>query len=294
MPVYFNDLTLDKRPEQNRALLRGFRGLWADFASKVGTKDARILANEEGIEAVLESLQDSCDCGMVANNADIRELTNFVSTVLCRRYLDPDADEWEREAENRFWGSEFTIRIKPSNVPECPAMGWAFVNGSITMGFMSNYFWKTCRHRIVETDLEDNKSSHDVFCVTDRAHLKDSFVMDWMARRRAPAKVPAPVKTDLNPEEKHVHVRDDHGQDVLADFGRCLCRSPYVEKIVNSTEWHPHCGRFILSCRDDGIIHVCLHWTDVGLGLAVQTTGTSKAQTEVIARMLEEEFDHGS
>ncbi|MBQ3290198.1 MAG: hypothetical protein IJH50_12380 [Kiritimatiellae bacterium] len=295
MAVYFNDLTLDPNPSQNKLLLKEFQRVWADFSIVAGKKDSRILANEEALNALLSLLQDDGDYGTgVKSNAAEMELRHFLLTVLNRQYQDPSVEEWEKEAEDRFWGSEFSINIKPSFRPECKAMGWAFVNGSITLGLQSNFFWKKCEHCIVETDLEDVKQTHNVLCVTDRRHLDEEPLKKWLECRKGPLKIPTPETTGIPPEKKPVKVRDDHGREVLEEFGRKLNRSSYVTGIVNSTEWHPKCDRFILDCRADGIVYVCLHWTDNGLGLAVQTTGRGKAQTELIAQKLEEEFDHGS
>ena len=99
MAVYFNDLTLDQNPFQNRMLLKEFRGVWADFAHVAGKKDSRILANEEALNALSSVLQvDDSDAGSKHNASDM-ELRQFVLTVLNRRYQDPSQDDWEKEAE---------------------------------------------------------------------------------------------------------------------------------------------------------------------------------------------------
>lgn len=62
--------------------------------------------------------------------------------------------------------------------------------------------------------------------------------------------------------------------------------------IVNSLEFHPKSRRFIRSSADDGVVELVLNWTDAGFGLAVQTTGRNRRETEEIARRLEDEFGH--
>ena len=97
---------------------------------------------------------------------------------------------------------------------------------------------------------------------------------------------------DMPPEEKPIKLRDDHGVDVLQAFARRLLRSKYVVGVVNSLEFRPRSRRFIRHSTDDGIVELVLNWTDAGYGLAVQTTGRNRRETEEIAHRLESEFGH--
>lgn len=103
---------------------------------------------------------------------------------------------------------------------------------------------------------------------------------------------PELITCDMAPDEKTLKLRDDHGIDVLRAFAKRLLRSKYVVGVINSLEFHPKARRFIRSFSDDGIVEMVLNWTDAGYGLAVQTTGRNRRETEKIARRLEEEFGH--
>lgn len=97
---------------------------------------------------------------------------------------------------------------------------------------------------------------------------------------------------NLKAEEKPIKLRDDHGKEILQDFSSRLVRSEYVCRIINSLPFHAYDRRFINRTFPDGIIYVVLPWTEQGLGIAVQTTGRNKRETDEIARILKEKYNH--
>mgnify|MGYP001124784461 CR=1 FL=1 len=97
-------------------------------------------------------------------------------------------------------------------------------------------------------------------------------------------------QSGLEPSQKAISLRDDHGKDVLLSFAKKLVRSPYVTKIVNSLPFNSKQRNCILDIQDNGGIDFVLTWTDKGLGLHIQTTGRNRAETATIALHLENEF----
>jgi putative CRISPR-associated protein (TIGR02619 family) len=95
---------------------------------------------------------------------------------------------------------------------------------------------------------------------------------------------------DTNPERKPIHLRDDHGKDVLQAFAERIRRSPYVKKVINSLPFNPKSTSPIRRTTNDGIVEFVLTWTDKGLGLCIQTTGRNLAETNSIALYLKQEF----
>jgi putative CRISPR-associated protein (TIGR02619 family) len=95
---------------------------------------------------------------------------------------------------------------------------------------------------------------------------------------------------DTKPEQKNIHLRDDHGKDVLQRFSEKIRRSPYVKRIINSLPFNPKQINPILGTTSDGVIDFVLTWTDPGFGLCIQTTGRNKAETNTIALHLVKEF----
>lgn len=97
-------------------------------------------------------------------------------------------------------------------------------------------------------------------------------------------------QSELDPSQKSISLRDDHGKDVLLSFAKKLVRSPYVTKIVNSLPFNSKQRDCILDVQDDGGVDFVLTWTDKGLGLHIQTTGRNRAETATIALHLANEF----
>lgn len=90
--------------------------------------------------------------------------------------------------------------------------------------------------------------------------------------------------------EKKIHLRDDHGKNILERFCKKLICSPYVCEVINSMPFNSQNRRFIREVKDNGIIEIVLPWTDKGLGVVVKTTGRNRRETEKIAEILKKEY----
>lgn len=99
-------------------------------------------------------------------------------------------------------------------------------------------------------------------------------------------------KDETPPELKAIHLRDDHGKDILTEFSKKIRRSPYVKKIVNSLQFNPRRVDPIRRTTADGLVEFVLTWTDAGYGICIQTTGSNLLETNVIALHLKSEFAH--
>lgn len=98
-------------------------------------------------------------------------------------------------------------------------------------------------------------------------------------------------KSKLNFGDKKIRLSDDHhGKDILEKFSKKLLKSPYVNGIINSLEYHPEIKDPILAANEDGIIKFVLTCTDRGLGLVIQSTGRNKNETEKIAEILNKKY----
>ena len=97
-------------------------------------------------------------------------------------------------------------------------------------------------------------------------------------------------ESKLTYKSKTIHLRHDHGQDILLEFSRKILNSPFVENIVNSLPFNSETRRFVRRCYPNGIVEIVLFWTDEGYGLVVQTTGRNLKETIAIAKELEEKF----
>lgn len=88
------------------------------------------------------------------------------------------------------------------------------------------------------------------------------------------------------PEKKDIHLRDDHGIDILNHWAKRLVNNPYVEAVANSIPFNPHTTNPMKNVHDNGLIELVLTKTDAGHGMVVKTTGRNKKETEEIASIL--------
>jgi len=95
---------------------------------------------------------------------------------------------------------------------------------------------------------------------------------------------------DTSPQKKSIHLRDDHGKDILLDFSKKLCNSPFVKHIINSLPFNPKRKEPILNSQPNGIVDFVLTWTDPGYGVCIQTTGRNLIETNTIALHLQEKY----
>ena len=78
--------------------------------------------------------------------------------------------------------------------------------------------------------------------------------------------------------------------DVLEAFSKRLIRSPYLIGIINSLPYNPYERKFIKRIRENGLIEIVLPWTDKGYGIVVKTTGRTIKETEMIGKIIMEEY----
>ena len=99
------------------------------------------------------------------------------------------------------------------------------------------------------------------------------------------------LETGTPTADKKISLPDHHGQEVLLRFSQKLIRSPYVVGVINSIDMNSAERRFVRRIREDGLIELRLTRTERGLGLVVQTTGRTQAETTKIAGILERNFE---
>ncbi len=98
-------------------------------------------------------------------------------------------------------------------------------------------------------------------------------------------------ETDVNPKDKPIALRDDHGKDKLLAFSKKLVKSKYVLAVINSLPYNPKSVNLIKDTYSDGKIEMVLYWEDKGIGIIIQSTGRNYRETEEIAKRLRKEFD---
>lgn len=273
--VYFNDLTLTAIPDvaAGRHLLNAFLSdVWKPFSWESKLK---IIACNE-----LKAIMDKC-LGPGPNSI----LRSAFFTFFRAPYIDQEMAE--PESEKRYVNSAFFIEKNGTRI-KCTDLGCAVIKQTITMGLCSEEFWANLEHTVIE-QTPDTEECHQALCVTQEQHLSSLSVTDWLDMTFNSE----PEKSNLSPDEKKVHFRDDHGTDILTAFAAKLVRCPYITEVINSLDWRSTQRCFIDEKQsfEKGNIEICLHWTDKGLRMVVATTAKNKFQAEKIAEYLRQHFD---
>jgi hypothetical protein len=175
----------------------------------------------------------------------------------------------------------------PFERSECMGLAAAQIYDSISISFSGTPIWE--KNALNISKVNEETQSSDVLEVTNifSADCSENEVIKLFIERVSEIVL---IPSNLQPLEKTIQFRDDHGTDVLNAFARRIRNSPYVSGIVNSLPWNSQSSNFIRRVYPTGLIEVVLYWTDNGLGMVIQTTGRNLRETEEIARLLEEEY----
>ncbi len=166
------------------------------------------------------------------------------------------------------------------NGVSCLGLAVAYLSDSVTLSVSLND-WPD--HTVY---VERGDTIVNVRNITDIKHAE--LHTDWLQS----LKKPELLKTDLTPDSKCIHLRDDHGKDKLFALSKKLLRSEYAVKVINSMSFDSYCGDFIKNCYNDGKIEIVMYWTDKGYGLVLQTTGRNLRETRKIAEILEKKYGY--
>lgn len=198
-----------------------------------------------------------------------------------------EQDEW---AENEylscryFFKNDFIERIEPQGLAA------AIIYETLSVSLATHDFWKKEELPVFVTDetLEGEILAKNVFNVCAETSFESTAIIDFIGR----ITVPVLLKTDNNPGEKVLRLRDDHGRDKLEIFGKKLLQSDYVISVINSLPFNPRVSNLIRKTYADGKIELVLYWEDEGFGLVVQSTGRNIHETNAIAEILKEKYDN--
>jgi hypothetical protein len=220
------------------------------------------------------NLQDFC------NNPNGRTLGSLLLGLTKHPYISPDTPQ-----ENSYLESNFVLQ---KNGQEVPAYGLAaaFLHESIGISFISDTFWENVSFILTIVNNNGSRINQPVLSVSCPNHFQSRDFIEW---RDTHTKIEL-IASNLSPEKKQIHLRDDHGKDTLHSFAKRLIRSPYVIEVINSLPFNPQNTKFIKDIKANGIIELVLTYTDKGLGLVVRTTGRTLRETRQIASILNDEF----
>ena len=198
-----------------------------------------------------------------------RDLLNFVFSFFRAPY---EGNEGVMNNEEEYYEHQWSY-----DGDGCFGLALAYLTDSISVSFSAEKWNET-------VEIKRDSSTVKVRNVSSGKHILCHA--EWFET----IKEIKTIFTQIPYNEKQIHLRDDHGKDVLQDFSKKICKSPYVCGVINSLPFNCKEKRFIRKIKANGIIEIVLCWTDEGFGIALQTTGRNLRETEYIARILQEEY----
>jgi len=200
----------------------------------------------------------------------------------------PYIEESDESAETTFIEKYYYLNEVGElifNGKETEGLAVAYIYDTIAVSFPVNEVWQKVYIKLTEKDHEIEREV-EVRHVSLLEHFEShkNFIE---ANKEIVLQ-----ETELSPYEKTIHLRDDHGKNILTDFAKRLINSSYVVEVINSLPFNSKEGNFIRKTYPDGKIEIVLIWTEKGYGLIIQTTGRNHRETEKIAQVLEEKYYH--
>ena len=257
--IYFNELSVDDDMKWSHDDLRELGQVFLKL-KEFGISTCRISAD------ALTELEVNLPRDYMGNNARI---------LLHTMFKQPFESSAVEERQDEYYVHKWTYQGR-----ECYGLALAFIIDSLSYSKTSPEWDKAtleiCRDTVAVA----------VRNISNASHVREHST--WLESQIEPVL----VKSSLLPEQKSIRLRDDHGKDKLEKFAKSLRRSPYVEKIINSSEFKPWTNKFISDIDENGVVELILVWEEQRCGIVVQTTGRNRRETEKIAKILEEKYGH--
>lgn len=213
-----------------------------------------------------------------------RTLKNLL--VGARRYpFIKTEDEW---AEKVYIENIYYINNRGTET-FCAGLAVAHIYATVSISLASANHWQ---QNTITINIRTNDNLPNTQVSVPNVFSKACFTQPSIASFIENIGEISLITTQLNPDEKPIHFRDDHGTDVLMAFAKRLVNYAYVDGVINSLEWKPKAINLIHNVFADGKIELVLYWTDKGLGMIIQTTGRSLRETQHIANLIKEKYDH--
>jgi hypothetical protein len=212
--------------------------------------------------------------------------TQKSSFLAYRRF--PYIEESDENAETTFIEKSYYLNEADElkfNGETTEGLAVAYIYDTIAVSFPVNDVWQKVYIKLTEKDNDierDVKVKHVSLLEHFKAHKNFIEAQKEIVLQE--------TELSLSDKIKSIHLREDHGKNILMDFAKRLINSCYVIKVINSLPFNPKCTNFIRKIYPDGKIEIVLFWEPLGYGLIIQTTGKNDRETEKIAQILEENY----
>ncbi len=208
------------------------------------------------------------------------ELRSLFYDMLIQPFIDEEKEEVENKyIEKNYFHEDLENELSKQ---QCVGLTAAFLSNNLTISFDSSSAW---RKNIINIIVEDgDKSSVEEVC---NVFSKECFDQEPIANFLEEVTPIALRETEINPNEKKLHLTSHHGQKELKDLWDKLKHSTYVESAI-SIEWGGN--TFYKNPQENGKVDIVHLNSDRRYVLQIQTTGCNLRETTEIAELLEKKY----
>ena len=126
--------------------------------------------------------------------------------------------------------------------------------------------------------MTEKATSHRVFCISEVNHFRNADFVEWALSGIKINYLPC----NINPADKRIEIRDDHGKKTLTDFSHKLVKEPFVVEVVNSLPFNGKIlSRATVKSRD--LLEIRFPSKSISIGVVVRTTARSEIEAEYMA-----------
>ena len=203
--------------------------------------------------------------------------------LILSTFTQPGIDEQNEEFVKKFVNTSFELPTdSKGRIANCFA--YAYASNTICVGFESDSVWQQCMHSMNVT-CDENCVQLQWPCISNVNHLSSSAFLNWF-EQNTPLIL---TESKINPNDKTIHITDDHGKDVLLALSARIKNNKYVEEIY-SAPYKPYHNKFIYEINPSGEVTIVLTQTPQHLSLTLKTTGRNLRETKAIADIIERQY----
>lgn len=214
----------------------------------------------------------------------IKEKTKILTFTSRKPFIDNILSEQIKELDSYYF-ENLELGIEQNY---CNGLSTAHILEIPAISLANNIFWQNIKIDFFKENSSTNKTDTvDVFNISTSQSINDISFQNHLTSITQVIL----SKSVLEPHQKPIHFRDDHGSDVLMKFAKSLVNSEYINGVINSIPFNPKSNRLIKKISSDGKIDLVLYWEDAGYGMVIQTTGRNFRETKAIAEIIKDNFD---
>jgi len=247
-------------------------------AGKLGYEKVRY---ETGLDDVMLTQNESLKSYCGKHSRD--KICQLILSTVRRPYID-ETDEQKIE---QYILNQYRLKIGDKEYDDTCFCA-AYLANSFLVGLDIIPIWKNLEYTLcINTEHEELEET--LYCVVSEEQYGNAALGKWIDEHDVVDGTNI-IKTTVAPSEKKLHLREDHGKEVLTAHAHRILNSPYVVEIINSTPFKQHAKQYVDEVKANGQIEIVLTKTDAKIGMVVQTTGRNLKETIWIANELKKKY----